>query len=91
MIETVGYMFWNHPEWLKEPVRGHTPNPDWMEAGTEVIPLVRLTDHQAAMREAWELLGRWHGWNKWGGDDKELERDTDAFLSAHQEFGGGGE
>jgi hypothetical protein len=61
MVETVGYMYWNHPEWLKEPVRGYTPNPDWMEEGTQIIPLVRQSDYEALARkcEALEL-----GWKE---------------------------
>lgn len=86
MIETVGYMYWSHTDWLTAPVRGYTSNPDWMEAGTEVTPLVRLTDHQAAMREALGLLRdvNFH-------DTAPFQARLKTFLSAHQECGGGGE
>lgn len=76
MVESVGYMYWNHPEWLTAPVRGYTQNPDWMEEGTEIIPLVRKSDYDAlarkceglardAARYRWLRISASIFWNGW--------------------------
>lgn len=53
---------------------------------------VRADDHQAAMREAESLLCKCLGaLYVYGGGEGEAYKSVQAFLSAHQECGGGGE
>lgn len=70
---------------------GGYPHPCYEDDDGEYI---LYTDHQAAMREAGGLLGKCCGalymYSDGRFSDSPLGKQISAFLSAHQECGGGG-